>query len=262
MTIPQTLSPTSTNSQQALQWWIQRQIDRQHQSAERIRDGLLQDLFAIRRSLENIQDEPPSITTQHLAQVMTQLDTLHVDLEAISNHLSPPFAFDNLNLAVQHLLQQWQQQHPTVSLVCSLTLEDQVESKANIGNHHLILTSLTEWLDIITPLLSDAAELNITLHSEAMVYPPRSMSGAPDMDSPDSNSPNSNSSDSNSPCGDRVILTLGLYEPNLQQRDAIAQHPSLIYLCHAFQLLSSGEVVDNVRQENPGMQWQFCWSVP
>ena len=235
--MPQGMSPRIISDQRALQWWNQRQLDRQHQSAERIRDGLLQDLFAIRRSLEVTQHSSP--TGSHLTQVMTQLDTLHLGLETLSNHLSPPFAHDHFNLAIQHYLQQWQQEHPTVSLVFSLTSMTPIECNGISLNHHLALMSITEWLDIITPLLSDAAEVKVMLQAQDNAYPCG-------QDPPDHG----------------VVLTLAIKEPKGQQRNAIAQQPSLGFLCHAFRLLSGGQVMDNIHQDKPWMQWQFCWSSP
>ena len=233
--IPKVLSPATISRQQALQWWHQRQLDRQHQSAERIRDGLLQDLFVIRRSLEVTQDQSQSYSGSHLAQVMEQLDSLHGDLEVISNHLSPPFAHDNFNLAVQYLLQQWQEHHPQVVLESSL----EMECHGPISNDYLALMTLTEWLDLIPPLLSDTARVDINLHTQNAV-PPQGQGPPPE---------------------DRAVLTLGIYEPDLEQRKAIARQTSLVYLCEAFRFLSGGQVTDNRLQETAWLQWQLCWSL-
>lgn len=222
---PQKASPQSPTDQQALQWWHQRQLARQHQSAELIRDGSLQHLFAIRRTLELACSSPQdTITPPQIDQLVAQLDTLHADLETVSNTLSPPFAHDDLALGIQYILQHWQQQHSSISV--SLSLHPQPQRP--IMNHHLVLMMIVEWLDILTPLLSDAAQLSVTL----------------DVHDHD------------------IQLILGVQEPQEVGKKAIAQQPTLPYLCQSFRLLSGGEVTDNIHQNGPWQQWHFCWPKP
>ena len=138
-------------NQRALQWWHRRQIGRLHDGAELIRDGILQDLFAIRRMLELTCDRQAPISPAHLQQ----LDDLHARLERVSNELSPAFIQDSLPLAIQHRLTGWQQRH---NVPVTAQLPSGPFQSAGLS-HHLVLTALEELLTLIASELDpDPAE--------------------------------------------------------------------------------------------------------
>ena len=78
-----------------------------HQEADFIRNGVLQDLFAIRRQLE-LSCHPQSDAkmfsyNNHLAE----LKRIYTLLENCSNRLAGPYLQDSLPLALQHIVQPW-----------------------------------------------------------------------------------------------------------------------------------------------------------
>lgn len=114
------LFPSEYHTQRALQWWHQRQVNRLHDGAELIRDGILQELFAIRRMLELARDRQEPVSQASLRQ----LEVLHLRLERVSNQLSPAFIRDSLPLAIQHVLREWQLRYPAVKLSTQLPQGD------------------------------------------------------------------------------------------------------------------------------------------
>ena len=84
-----------------LRWWHQYQIQMLNYEADLIRNGLLQDIVAMRQQLE---------VCCH-SQVNSHLDSLkklHRLVETLSDHLDPPYLHDSLPLALQHAAQPWQ----------------------------------------------------------------------------------------------------------------------------------------------------------
>lgn len=149
------LLPSHDQTQHALQWWHQRQVDRLHDGAELIRDGVLQDLFAIRRTLELAHEECEPASQKSLQQ----LEALHQRLEQVSNTLSPAFIQDSLPLAIQHWLHLWQGQHPQVSVTVHFADQEQ----ASIPINRIVLMTLDEWLRLVSPHLSSDAALELAL---------------------------------------------------------------------------------------------------
>jgi len=90
-----------TDPAQLLRWWHRHQAQWLTCEADRIRNGLLQDLFAVRRQLELQTGENGLGTVEHL------VEHLYADLDALGNRLSSPYAQESLPLAIQHALQDW-----------------------------------------------------------------------------------------------------------------------------------------------------------
>ncbi|MEL6224176.1 MAG: hypothetical protein AAFR31_16195 [Cyanobacteria bacterium J06627_8] len=149
-------------TQDALQWWHQQQVNRLHDGAELIRDGILQELFAIRRELELTYDNQASVSHDQIRQ----LEELHHQLEAFSNQLSPAFSRDSLPLAFQHVIQQWTQQHPNHTVLTQLpkTLHP-IGAKGQIA-----VTVLEELFLFFSNHLTEEASINVELiHTEDSV---------------------------------------------------------------------------------------------
>lgn len=91
------LSHPITDPAQLLRWWHRHQTRWLTCEADRIRNGLLQDLFAVRRQFELQGGENGLSTVEHL----------YADLDALGNRLSSPYAQESLPLAIQHALQDW-----------------------------------------------------------------------------------------------------------------------------------------------------------
>ena len=102
------MSPHHPDAPELLRWWHQHQTQRLNQVADRIRNGLLQELFAIRRQLE------VSCATENNAAAfgcdlhLANLERIYNQLEHLSHDLNSPF-LDSLPLALQHAIQPWHQ---------------------------------------------------------------------------------------------------------------------------------------------------------
>ncbi len=97
--------------QQAWHWWHGQQQQQQHIQAESVRDGLLQEAFALRRQLEQSNH-----ADDESAPYLEQLNRFYQSLENLSNQLSPPFVDDSLPLALQFLLKHYGQSNPSIDL--------------------------------------------------------------------------------------------------------------------------------------------------
>jgi ribosomal protein L29 len=146
-----------------LRWWYQWQTAKLDSEAERIREGLLQELFAVRRSLE-LALLSDRIDIKEVQQWLAQIETLQQALETVMHRLSPPYLDDSLPLAIQHLLKHWQAEYPAVCLELNLPDDWYQDS---IDQHRIILTVLDEWLRLIMPQLRSEAVLHISLQQQA-----------------------------------------------------------------------------------------------
>jgi hypothetical protein len=115
--------------QQALQWWYRQHVLRLFNEAEAVRNGILQDAFTLRRTLE-LSSVPHQAVPAELHAVLIAgadretllktLEELHGSLKRFSDFLSPPYLEDSFPLAIDHLLKFYQQQHSNVALELSI----------------------------------------------------------------------------------------------------------------------------------------------
>ncbi|MEA5448558.1 hypothetical protein VB780_08285 [Leptolyngbya sp. CCNP1308] len=91
-------NPTS-QSAQLLRWWHQHQTQWLIDEADTIRNGLLQDLFAIRRQMELVAGEE--------CAGLATVEQLYGALEQLCDRLSSPYLEESLPLALQHGLNDW-----------------------------------------------------------------------------------------------------------------------------------------------------------
>ena len=134
------LSQRATRQQQqAWHWWHNQQQQQQHTQAEIVRDGLLQEAFALRRHLER-SGHPKDDTTPYLEQ----FNQFYRSLENLSNELSPPFVEDSLPLALQFLLKHHGQSET------SLDLEPDTDwSSDGTDSNRTIVSLVTELLPLL-----------------------------------------------------------------------------------------------------------------
>ena len=212
------LFPSNHKTRQAFQWWQQQQVNRLHNGAELIRDGILQELFAIRRSLELAHDEHEAVYHDSLQR----LETLHLRLEQISNALSPAFIRDSLSLSIQHVLQQWQSQHPSITLSIQLPHDLREPTLAS----RVVFTTLEELLALIDKELDDETLLEVVLEYQ----------------------------------DNTAILMVRVSNLNRRQSHAIAHVKELSYLHQSFQFLTNGHSTQVVH--GSWIEWRFKWLVP
>ena len=148
-----------------LRWWYQRQTAQLATEAERIREGLLQELFVVRRSLELalMSDQTETATVQ---QWLTQMETIQHSLETVMHRLAPPFLGDSLPLALQHCLKEWQVEHPAVLLTVALPEEWRQEP---IEQRRLFVSVLQVLLHLLSPYVRSEAVLHVSLTQQATI---------------------------------------------------------------------------------------------
>jgi len=92
-----------------LRWWHRHYVRRGAQQADLIRNGVLQDIVALRRQLETATETyPESLSVSSTRRVLSHLENLYRRLEILSDTLAPPFQHDSLPLALQHIVNRWQ----------------------------------------------------------------------------------------------------------------------------------------------------------
>jgi hypothetical protein len=92
----------------ALQWWSRRLSIQLLREAENIRDGLLQDSFTMRRSLELSLGDNVEVLVKKNRDWLRQFESFHDSLGQLSDRLSPAYIEDSLPLAIQALVERWQ----------------------------------------------------------------------------------------------------------------------------------------------------------
>jgi hypothetical protein len=140
--------------EQALQWWYRRQSNQMDFLAEKIRDGLLQESFTVRRSLELSLLGREKISDNTYEDWLSKWENFHHSLVQLSDRLSPPYLEEGLPLAIQYLLELWQKKNERIEFAVKSPLTWYSRS---LERERLILTILDELLSItiselITPI--------------------------------------------------------------------------------------------------------------
>jgi hypothetical protein len=195
-------------TQAALQWWEGRRTLRLDQQAEYIREGLLQELFTMRRCLE-LSETPDPSHTQH-QHWLSQVEKLHQSLEQLGYQLSPPYSEESLPLALQHLLQQWQRRPPTCKIELDLPLQWQEQRSES---NRLVITALDELLQLVLPQDAVGLSAQICLRTQ----------------------------------GHRAELALQVMYPDPTLRSQVCRARELRYLERAFEVLAAGRCFQQQR---------------
>jgi hypothetical protein len=205
--------------QHALQWWFKRQSAQLLSESEQIHNGLLQDVFAIRRSLELSLVDEVGVSSNQGQDWLKKAEKLHESLEQLSDTLSPPFLAESLPLAMQCLLKRLRSQS---GLKLEVTLPSHW-SDDSIERNRVILMVLDELLKLALPKAAIDATHQICLATDEAM-------------------------------GE---LTVKLTYPDLQALTSLTQTKELKYLCCCFQCLAPGRCV--CQKENLTVIWRFRW---
>lgn len=127
--------------QRALHWWFKRQSDQLWYQSDQIRNGLMQEIFTIRRSLELSLADGDQAMVQDRQTWLQQIEHLHDSLEQLSDRLTPPYLEDSLPLAIQALAELWRADRPAVQIDSELPLDWPVDS---LELNRVILSTLGE----------------------------------------------------------------------------------------------------------------------
>ena len=220
---PLTLFPFFRQMQQASQWWHDRQSYYLQQQADQIRDGLLQKLFTVRRSLELCEQKEGQPCSEERQIWVTEIEQVHRSLRHLSDQLFPSHLEESLPLAIRYELEQWKQQHPQIKLELDLPTQWTDESAER---SRTILMILDELLRIALPQSPHPAiqePIQICLSA-------RNHEGE---------------------------LKISIPYPDQSTRIECCRSNELIHLSHAFQLLTSGWCIS--RNKGRIAAWSFRW---
>ncbi|TAE53987.1 MAG: hypothetical protein EAZ76_02540 [Nostocales cyanobacterium] len=93
--------------QPALRWWSDQQSKKLFLEAENIRDGLLQESFSIRQSLDILTIDTMNLSIDQISEYTKKIDKFHHSLVQLSDRLCPVYIQDSLPLSIQCLLDYW-----------------------------------------------------------------------------------------------------------------------------------------------------------
>lgn len=130
--------------------------------SDRIRNSLLQDTFAIRRSLELSLASDGWESIQSRQGWLSQIEQLHSSLEALSDALTPPYLEDSLPLALQALLESWRSSHPEIDIHTELP---SVWAEKDAGYHSTLLSTIDELLNIALSEELNPVKVRLTLQA-------------------------------------------------------------------------------------------------
>jgi hypothetical protein len=148
---------------QAFQWWSKRQFRQQWLESDRIRNGVMQDLFAMHRGMEVSQIQGSDIILQNSKTWLAQAGQIQRSLEKLSHHLAPLFVEDSLPLAIQTIVGDWQgkTQH---AIEVNVPLDWQASAQEQ---NQMILSTLVEILQMISCLGAKDRPIQICLEQKA-----------------------------------------------------------------------------------------------
>lgn len=104
----------------ALQWWYERQSMELSEEAEVAKNGLLQESFFLRRSIELSNECLTSNSNKIKEKYLNSIEKLYDTVTELINHLSPAYVNESLPLAIQYLLSAWKTKVTSVSWVMKL----------------------------------------------------------------------------------------------------------------------------------------------
>lgn len=149
------MSTDSPDQVDLLRWWHQYQAQLLNQEADLIRNGVLQEMFAMRRQLE----------TSRLSQVdcpLTEIKRMYALIETLSDRLDPPYLQDSIPLALQHAAEVWR-----TKLHLTLALPSIWESEPLEQSRLLILLTENLLQQIATAdILPDSSKLTLQYQAD------------------------------------------------------------------------------------------------
>ena len=131
--------------EQALQWWYNQQSRQLTWEAAQIRDCLLQESCAMRRSLELCPIKPDKFSFNSNENWIKRLEIFHTYLQELCDRLSPPYLEEGLPLAIEYLVEKWQKVQPNWQFQLRLTPQWRQQSSEG---ERLILATIDELLKL------------------------------------------------------------------------------------------------------------------
>jgi hypothetical protein len=206
--------------QEALQWWASRESTKLFLEAEKIRDGLLQESFTIRRSLEMLTVDNLELSPNQTQECLKKIDTFHHSLAQLSDRLFPAYLQDSLPLAIQSLLEPWIASRNHIYF--HVDMPDCWRHEPAEGSL-IVLRALEELLRITLPEVLTPISIYITLKQQ----------------------------------GNIAQLLVQITYPDVSNLVFYSSLPELAHLCESFKFLTSGKCF--CRTKNLSVTWYFCW---
>ncbi|RUT00812.1 hypothetical protein DSM106972_072210 [Dulcicalothrix desertica PCC 7102] len=122
----------------ALQWWYETQSIEFNEEAEFAKNGLLQESFFLRRSIELLDGNLTSNSGKVKEKYLNSIEKIYDAVTELINHLSPAYVNDSLPLAIQYLVSAWKIKVTAASWVTKLPVDWDNESPI----HSRVLLSL------------------------------------------------------------------------------------------------------------------------
>lgn len=124
-----------------MRWWFGQEAIALAEQSDEIQNGLVQDLFALRLSLQSVSSDSAALT-QHQQDWITTTTQIHHHFTALSFALTPPYLAESLPLAIQSHLKRWQLTHPD----CKLQLEFCSDWQAGTVEYNRLILKMLETL--------------------------------------------------------------------------------------------------------------------
>jgi hypothetical protein len=210
-------------TQRALQWWFEQQQQWLCQEAEQVRNGLLQETFAMRRCLEVRLTSGKEEPVQEQQTWIDRIKELDGYLVRLSDDLSPPYLETSLPLAIQSWAQRLKSLSEGRSKAIALHLPTTWHPEPLIRSQ-TVLTSLNHALHLQGD--SPATEILIQLREHQLW----------------------------------ADLMVQFHYPTPEDAMKTARSRELHYLIRAFQVLTSGQ--SDYRRRQSEICLHFRWQLP
>lgn len=204
----------------AIQWWSQKRSHQLATEAQQIRDGLLQQSFSLRRSLELSLAENPQLSAQKQQNWLEEMEKLHQSLVQLSDRLAPPYLEESLPLAIEQLLYQKKTEYNQLRYQWEMPENWTPEVPTY---NWLILNTLDELISFICQQISAETLLQLTLKQQ----------------------------------GERRELEVRINYQDPALLASICDAREWQHLSRLFSLLTSGHCVYSCRKRT--MIWRVCW---
>jgi hypothetical protein len=143
----------------AFQWWQDCWLrDAAHQE-EMIRDGVLQEIFSLRRGLELSSLAGLSPPSSEMTVWIDQLELLYQNLDRLGDRLHPPYLEDSLDLALQHMIGRWIDKYPGITL----SIQHPRCLEPSTPGFNRVLLFAVEQLLLLFPRVQDMIKVRVLL---------------------------------------------------------------------------------------------------
>jgi hypothetical protein len=210
--------------EEALQWLYKKKLMYLESEANLIREQLLQESLAMRRSLELSSIESNEFASSCRQKCVTQLENFHSALKELSDRLFPPCMNEGLPFALEYLIQKWREQFPW----CQFELNLPLNWLQNSLEHNCIaLTIVDDLLRIHTTAASSKNLIFINLQQNVINCQPNNQ------------------------------LEVTFTSQNTNKQLPEINQPELKYLQESFEALTLG-TCHNTLTKNSNI-WRFSW---